>query len=45
MNKVIFDVMRFGLNHKPSSGVIWKFNELRGIFTLEIQINTEYEMN
>ena len=46
MNKVMFEEMRyFGLNHRPSSGVKWKLNELRGTFTLESQINTEYEMN
>ena len=45
MNKVMFEVMRnFGLNHKPSSGMKWKLNELRGTFTLESQINTDYEM-
>ena len=46
MNKEIFEVMRFfGLNHRPSSGVKWKLNKLRGTFTLKSQINTEYEMN
>ena len=46
MNKVMFEVMRyFGLNHMPSSSVKWKWNELRRTFTLESQINTEYEMN
>ena len=47
MNKVMFEVMRyFGLNHRPSSGVKWKLIELRRVtFTLESQINTEYEMN
>ena len=45
MNKVMFEVMRyFGLNHRPSSGVIWKLIELRETFTLYSQINTEYEM-
>ena len=43
MNKVMFEVMRyFGLNHRLSSAVKWKLNELRGIFTLESQINTVY---
>ena len=46
MNKVMIEVMRyFGLNHRPSSGVKRKLNELRVTFTLESQINTEYEMN
>ena len=45
MIELMFEVMRyFGLNHRPSSGVKWKLNELRG-FTLESQINTDYEMN
>ena len=43
MNKEMFEVMRFGLNHRPSSGVKWKLIELRVTFTLESQINTEYE--
>ena len=44
MNKVMFEVMRyFGLNHRQSSGVKWKLIELRVTFTLESQINTEYE--
>ena len=34
----------FGLNHRPSTGVNWKLNELRGTFTLESQINTDYEI-
>ena len=34
----------FGLNHRPSSGVKCKLNELRvTFFTLESQINTECE--
>ena len=41
----IFNFPNSGLNHRPSSGVKWKLNELRGTFTLESQINTEYEMN
>ena len=46
MNQVMFEVMRyFGLNHRLSSGVKRKLNELRVTFTLESQINTEYEMN
>ena len=46
MNKMMFEVMRyFGLNHRPSSEVKWKLIELRVTFTLENQINTEYEMN
>ena len=49
MNKVMylmFEVMLyFGLNHRPSSGVKWKLIKLRVTFTLESQINTEYEMN
>ena len=46
MKKVMFEIMRyFGLNHRPSSGVKWKLIEFRGSFTLESQINTEYEMN
>ena len=45
MNKwMMFEVMRyFGLNHRPSSGVKWKLIELGETFTLESQINTEYE--
>ena len=46
MIEMEFEVMRyFGLNHRPSSGVKWKLNEPRGTFTLESQINTDYEMN
>ena len=41
MNKVMFEVMRyFGLNHRPSSGVKQKLNELRVTFTLESNIST-----
>ena len=30
---VMFEVMRyFGLNHRPSSGMKWKLNELRGTY-------------
>ena len=46
MIEMMFEVMRYlGLSHRPSSSVKWKLNELRGTFTLESQINTEYEMN
>ena len=39
MIEVMFEDMRYlGLNHRPSSGVKWKLNELRGTFTLESQI-------
>ena len=44
MNKVMFEV-NFGLNHRPSSGVKCEVIKLRGTFTLENQINSEYEMN
>ena len=46
MNTVIFEIMQyFGLNHKPSSKVKWKFIKLCVTFTLKSQINTEYKIN
>ena len=43
MIEVMLEVMRyFGLNHRQSSDVKLKLNELRATFTLESQINTDY---
>ena len=42
MIEVMFEVMRyFGLNHRPSSGVKWKLNELRGFTNPEIHITKQ----
>ena len=44
MIEVMFDLMRyFGLNHRPSSGVKWKLQELRS-YLLNIVCSTEYKI-
>ena len=44
MIEVMFEVLRyFGLSNRPSSGVKLKLKELV-VFTLESQINSDFEM-